>query len=148
MQLWEGNRKLGIKRLGILVFYNERGVVPKYVKHLICELKSVTTALVVIVNGKMQKNEVQELENMLVHVVVRENIGYEVKAYEEFFRNNWDEYKKEEYNEIIMCNDSFYGPFIPMKQLVDSFQDDVSDFWGINLADNCMLQVLHSYFRV
>lgn len=93
-------------------------------------------------------SRMQELEDMSVRVIVRKNIGYEMKAYEEFFLNDWHEYKKKGYNEIIMCNDSFYGPFVPLKELVKSFQNDRSDFWGMNLGDNCMLQVLHSYFRV
>ncbi len=137
-----------IKRLGILIFYDERGFVSEYVKHLIRELKTVTTKLVVIVNGIIDECGIQELNKLSVRVIIRENIGYEMKAYEEFFFHYWDEYKNEGYDEIIMCNDSFYGPFIPMKELVDSFEEDTCDLWGINLADNYIVQVLHSYFRV
>ena len=52
-----------MKRLGIFVFFDRKGIVSQYIEYLLAELKSVITYQIIVVNGLLQPSSKEVLED-------------------------------------------------------------------------------------
>ena len=120
-----------MKRLGIFVFYDKEVIIYEYVIYLLKSLETVCERLVVISNGKLRKEERAKIGVCTHEILTRENKGYDVGAYKEVIINylGFDEICK--YDELVLMNDTVYGPFIPMKDMFEEMQSRECNFRGI-----------------
>lgn len=135
-------------RLGIYVFYDKDGVVDDYVVYFLNDLKTVVRDLVVIVNGELTEESGNKLKPITSEVIIRENVGYEMKAYEYVFLDYLTVERQKGYSEIVMCNNSFYGPFIPLQKIFSEMKKVEADYWGMGMTDWGYFKVLPSFFVV
>lgn len=123
------------KRIGVFVFYDKDGIVSDYVPYLLNDLKQNLDRLVVVCNGKLSAQGRNVLEKIADDVYVHENKGFDAAAYKEAFENiiGWDQLV--EYDELVMCNDTFYGPFWPFQNVFDEMERTKPkiDFWGLTV---------------
>ena len=120
-----------VKRIAIFVIYDKQGIIDGYCIHIIRELKSVCDRVAVICNGNMTDKSIEGLQEENLEVYVRKNEGYDATAYKYALEDivGWD--VLEGYDELILVNDSFYGPFWPLKDIVESMEEKNVDFWGL-----------------
>ena len=123
------------KRIGVFVFYDKDGIVSDYVPYLLNDLKQNLDRLVVVCNGKLSAQGRDCLERYTSEIYVRDNIGYDAGAYKEAFDHfiGWDVLN--DYDELVLCNDTFYGPLYPFEQVfrkMDSGNPEL-DFWGLTV---------------
>lgn len=135
-------------RLAIYIFYDKDGIVDDYVIYYLQELKTVADRIIVVVNGDLNTAGYSKLSEYTSEIVVRENIGFEQKAYEHIFLNYLSKNELQEYDEVIMSNNSFYGPFAPFKDIFNSMESQKLDFWGMGMADMNAFIVMPSFFIV
>ena len=147
------------KRLAFYVFWEKEGIVRDYVSYYLEELKKVAEDILVIANGGMNKEGISKLENIGVEVFERENHGIDFGAWKAAFEHRgWDEVCN--YDEVILCNCSTYGPVFPFQEMFDEMEKRPCDFWGISkhpakqkflVPDNpnsLIIEHLQSYFLV
>lgn len=121
-------------RLGVFVFYDRDGIVDDYVPYLLNDLKENLSRLVVVCNGKLTPKGRERLKEITPDVFVHENKGFDAGAYKYAFEKyiGWDQLKA--YDELVMCNDTFYGPFWPFKEVFDQMDERPElDFWGLTV---------------
>jgi len=58
-----------------------------------------------------------------------------------------DSFDHTQYDEVVICNDSIYGPFYPIENMFQNMQDTACDFWGVTDSTD-MSYHLQSYFVV
>lgn len=122
--------KQDVKRYAIYVFYDKNGIVDEYNDVFLKGLKQVVSHLLVICNGDMCEEGRKRLETIADEVICRENKGYDVTAYKEgILRPGFQ--KLCEYDEVIVCNDTMYGPLYPFSEMFNSMKERDLDFWGI-----------------
>lgn len=136
-----------MNRLCIFNFYDSEGKVYSYVEYLLAELKQVADEIVIVVNGSIDLNQLACLQKYTNHVVQRENAGFDGGAFQHAIVDCIGEKTLKNYDEIILCNDSFFGPLVSMKDLFARMEGQ-ADFWGIRYVDNGMIDYLESYFLV
>ncbi len=119
-----------MKRLGIFVFFDRKGIVSQYIEYLLAELKSVITYQIIVVNGLLQPSSKEVLLRMADKLVIRENKGFDAGAYKDMFQRYVTPRELEKYDEIVLCNDSFYGPFFPFTEVWGRMEQSQADFWG------------------
>lgn len=131
-------------RTAIFSVYQKNLFVPDDVVFLLKSLRSVSDKIIVVVNGNINNSNVLE-ENSDI-VFYRENKGFDAGAYK--FVLNKDAHLNfiQNSDELVFCNDTFYGPFIPFKQIFEEMDSAECDFWGLNLADNGFVTFLQSFF--
>ncbi len=147
------------KRLAFYVFWEKEGIVRDYVSYYLEELKKVAEDILVIANGGVNKEGIFKLENIGVEVFERENHGIDFGAWKAAFEyKGWDEVGN--YDQVILCNCSTYGPVFPFQEMFDEMEKRFCDFWGISrhpakqkflVPDNpnsLILEHLQSYFLV
>ena len=122
-------------RLGVFVFYDKDGIVDDYVPYLLNDLKENLTRLVVVCNGKLTPEGRKTLKAITPDLFVHENKGFDAGAYKSAFEDylGWDTIRQ--YDELVMCNDTFYGPFWPFKEVFDKMDERPElDFWGLTIC--------------
>lgn len=122
--------KQDIKRYAVYVFFDKAGIVDEYNDVFLKGLKKEVSHLVVICNGEVQPEGKKRLEEIADEVIIRENKGYDITAYKEgLLYPGFD--KLMDYDEVITCNDTMYGPLYPFSEMFDSMSQKDVDFWGI-----------------
>lgn len=119
------------KRLLIFSNYNKDGNVYDYVFYLLEQFRQVADNIIVVVNGEMNTASYNQLKQAADEIVLRENKGFDGEAYREVLQKLIEEGRMEQYQELILSNDTYYGPFVPWKTLFDSEYVKKVDFWGL-----------------
>ena len=119
------------KRLGIYVIYDEQNVICNADLYLAQEIRSVTSRLIVCVNGS-EMIDTQKLSKYTDEIVVRDNSGYDAGAVKEVICSYLNEGELQNYEELVISNNSFFGPFIPMWEIFETMDSRECDYWGLS----------------
>lgn len=145
-----------MKRLGIFVFYDKDGIVDDYVVYLLKSIEEYLDHLVIVCNGKLTEEGRSRLSVFSDNITVRENTGYDAMAYKLAMTEylGWNEVLK--YDELLLFNDTFFGPFYPFSEVFDKMEVSQCDFWGLtyhekardyyNGTDEILPPCLQTYF--
>lgn len=120
------------KRLGIFVFYEKDGIVEDYVLYLLDDLNKCLDHLVIVCNGNLSEEGKQRFFSYSEDIYVRNNIGYDIGAFQEVLIDYLGAKKVQEYDELVLCNDTFFGPFVPFDDIFHSMEERNLDFWGLS----------------
>lgn len=142
-----------MRRIGIYVIYDKDDIVDDYIGYMLKQLKTVVDALYVVVNGT---RILRGRENLCfaTKVFFRENQGYDVGAFKDALENliGWDVVGR--YDEIVLINDSFFGPFCSFQTVFSEMQSKPCDFWGASIYaeseyyGNVIKEHVQSFFMV
>lgn len=120
-----------MKRLGIFVFYDNEGIVDAHVEYLLGALKERLEKLVITVNGSVSDSSYRKLKKFSSQIFIRPNIGLDAGAYKDTFLDFLNEEEWLSYDEIVLCNDTFFGPITPLQDVWKKLENVEADFWGI-----------------
>lgn len=144
-----------MNRLGIVVLYDANGILDRYVEFLLSSLQSEIQQYIIVINGYMNDESMERLKRYTGKIYVRENMGFDAGAYRDVFLAYIPSDLWGNYDEIVLMNDTFFGPVTPMQEIWKRFDADDADFWGITrhprqqLADGGIVQShIQSYFIV
>lgn len=141
-----------MRRLGVLVFFDANGIVDEY---LLVYLKAISEHLDnirIICNGYIPEEEEKKLMFFSNEIIKRENQGYDGGAYKHFFTEVISgKSDLEEFDEIIIMNDTFFGPINPLEPMFEQMDMRDVDFWGITRhpkygTDEIRNEHIQSYF--
>ena len=141
-----------MKRLAIFCFYDPNGVVDRYVLYLLETIKTNIDKLWIVCNGKVRLREKCKLEQYADEIYYRKNSGYDAGAYQDVLicRHNREDFQ--EYDELLLFNSTFYGPFVNWKFIFDKMSKQQYDCWSLSCAiddyNGKKYRFLQSYFRV
>ncbi len=137
-----------MNRLAIFVFYDPTGIVDEYVFYYLLELQKVVSRLIVVVNGKICERDVNRLRELSAEIVLRQNIGFDGGAHAEVLIDYVGLSDLRTYDELVLCNDTCYGPFVPFQTIWDKMDTKTCDFWGLNCIKNGLTDHMQAYFLV
>ena len=121
-----------MKRLGIFCTYDSEGIVDDYIVYLLQEAKKVLSWLVVICNGTLTPEGRERLEVLADELHVRPNSGFDIEAWRQAILQKKNQLA--DYDELLLFNNSFYGPFYPLAEVFDKMDEKPdADFWGITI---------------
>lgn len=120
-----------IKRLGIFQMHDPEGFVDDYIVYLLNDLVKNLSELVIVCNGYMDSLSLDKLKQITSNVFVREDTGFDCTAFKEVLSNyyGWDKIYK--FDELVLVNDSCYGPIYAFSNVFDEMEVRNSEFWGI-----------------
>lgn len=122
-----------IKRLGIFVFYDASGIVDQYVQKLLESLLPELDKLVIVVNGKIADESRRKLETYSGSIFIRKNRGFDAGGYKEVFLSFMADEDWQRWDEILLFNDTFYGPVFSWDTVFERMQrEEQLDFWGLS----------------
>lgn len=131
--------KKNIKRLVIYFFYDEDGIVDRYVEYMLEEMKKNASEIFIVCNGKLNSEGREKLSHLAgsSNVMVRENKGFDVWAYKEALEHyGWK--KLEDFDEVVLMNHTIMGPIYPFSEMFEAMNKKDLDFWGLNMFHKVM----------
>ncbi len=142
-----------VKRIAIYVIYDRDGILDGFRKYYLEELRKVTDYIVAVVSGTITPESRDELEELADDVFVRENKGLLAGSWIDGIKHiGWDTLYK--YDELLMLNDSFFGPFFPLTEMFSAMEKSDADFYGVmkNFEEKAYTQIAgrplkHGWFR-
>lgn len=137
-----------MKRICFFCFYDKYGVVDDSVEYLLNELKLNSDRLIIAVNGCIEPISMQKLYRFSKEIFIRKNVGFDAGAYKDIMFHYLNQEEIMKYDELILCNDTFIGPFIELKSIFETMDKKKCDFWGITCVDWKFLPCIPSYFLV
>ena len=106
-------------RLGLFLFYDSEGIVDDYVTYMLEDMMKNLSHLCILVNGDLTSEGRKAFEKFTDHILVRSNRGFDVGAWKDAMIDEFGFEKLEEFDEVILFNDSFFGPVYPFKEMFD-----------------------------
>jgi len=106
-----------MKRFCIYLTYDRQNIVDEYIGYMLKELKSCVDYLVVVCNETTIVRGREILQTYADEVFYRENIGLDAGGFKAALTElvGWE--KVLSFDELVLVNDSIFGPFCPMKDI-------------------------------
>ena len=120
-----------MSRITIAVVVGDKQILDDYIIFMLREVRRFTSRLIVTINGSLSQGELNKIIDVTDTVIQRANKGYDCGAYKDTIENciGWEEILK--YDELLLMNDSCFGPLYDLNELFESMKSRNLDFWGI-----------------
>ena len=118
------------KRACIYFIYDKDGIIDDYIIYQLKDLRKNVSFLHCVINGKLAPDGRERLETLADDVYERENKGNDVGAYKAAIKYiGWE--KLTEYDELVLMNNTCFGPIYPFKEVFDWAATKKNDFFGL-----------------
>lgn len=125
-----------IKRLLIYSLYDKDGIVDRYVEYILNKIKPFVKEIIIVVNGQLSISGRKKLEQITSqnNIIVRANKGFDIWGYKTGMDSyGWD--KLSNFDEIILMNDTVFGPVDSFDEMFEVMDKKNVDFWGITAGN-------------
>lgn len=100
----------------------------EYQRFIISELNHITDKIIVIYNGEKMSD--QDNDNVQWHYTSKK---FDVLMWKERILDLYEKKELSEYDELILLNDSFFGPLYSFELIFNDMNCPEIDFWGITV---------------
>lgn len=123
-----------MKRLCIYVTYDFENIADDYIGCMLHELRKIVDFLAVVCNYEHISDGMENIQPYADRIFFRKNIGFDAGAYKDALCQylGWDFICQ--YDELLLVNDSFYGPIYSIEDLYRTMQNENADYWGMTRA--------------
>ena len=131
----------------IFAHYDKNNKIENYVIFYLKELKKIAKNIVFVSDCNLNEEEIAKLSNITHHIIAKRHGEYDFGSYKYGYL-----YAKENNllntEELILANDSCFGPLIPFENIWNEINKKECDFWGINQNDIDVDFHIQSFFIV
>ncbi len=117
------------RRLIIFSVFDKDGQIDGFVVHSLTTLRVHASRILVVVNGVLAPAGRHALEAVADEVLVRENRGFDIGAQRAALHHLGDSIQ--DFDEIVLTNDTWYGPVRPWAPVLERMDGTICDFWGL-----------------
>ncbi|MGC5169245.1 rhamnan synthesis F family protein [Microbacterium sp. DT81.1] len=117
------------RRLVIYVVWDRRGEVEDHIPYALAGLREHADRILVVVNGALSPEARTKLEPVSDEILVRDNHGYDIWAHKHALDHLGAEVV--EFDEVILTNDTWFGPVRPYGPVLARMEERPVHFWGM-----------------
>lgn len=120
-----------MKRLLIYLTYDKQNIIDDYIGYFLCSMRPIVDTIITICNMPYIEKGLHNLSDYADSIFYRENKGLDCGGFKDGLCQfiGWERLK--EYDELILANDSFYGPFEGIEGIFSEMEAKQLDFWGL-----------------
>ena len=120
-----------MKRIGIFLLYDTKGRVYEYVEYLLQQIQPCLEELVIVSNGFLLEESRNTLRKYSSKILERPNVGFDAAGWRDAMLDYCGMDYIRDFDELVLFNDSFFGPFYPFQIIFDEMDSRDIDYWGI-----------------
>lgn len=135
-----------MRRICFFAHYDAKSEIKDYVTLYIKELKTVCDDIVFISVSNVSDVEQLKMSQYIKSFINRENKGYDFGSWKCGIESIGYE-NLSQYDEVLLCNDSCFGPIIPFKDVFAKMEGSKFDAWSVTTC-YAMRYHMQSYFMV
>lgn len=118
------------RRLAFFVHYEQQAFISDADLFYLKELRNVVSEIVFITNNELSEGECNKLFGLVTEIIQRKNIGFDFGAWRDGIgKAGWS--KLETYDELVLANNSCYGPVFPFAEMFVAMAEKSCDFWSV-----------------
>ena len=121
------------RRLGIFLAYDTAGIIDDYVVRLLRDMRPNLADLIIMVNGPLTDAGRAKLREFTDAIHVRPNEGFDYGAWQEGWLRHCGFDRLQTYDELVLFNDSYFGPLHPFAEVFAEMDRRAVDFWGLTV---------------
>ena len=137
------NRLDNVKRLCLFAHFDKDNIVDEYVLFYLRDIRKVADRIVFVSTSLLNAETISRLKDICDSVIIRKNEGYDFASWQTALQSE----TLQNFDELILCNDSVYGPFFPLEQVFGEMKGESCDFWGMTSNYDIAFHI-QSYFLV
>lgn len=119
-----------MKRCVIFFFYDKKGIVDRYIFHILQDLKECSERIIFVCNGKLSAQSRRNLNKYTEDIIVRKNEGFDVWAYKAGLSYlGWE--KIYSYDELVLMNYTIFPTLYSFCGMFEDMERIAADFWGV-----------------
>lgn len=118
-----------MKRLCVFAHWDRDNIIDDYVIYYLKALKEVCETIIFVSDCNLEASETSKLDNIADFVIAQKHGEYDFGSYKRGFllaRENGLQFE-----ELLLVNDSCFGPFYPLKPIFAKMDKKKCDFWGM-----------------
>lgn len=119
------------KRIAIFAHYDKDNIIDDYVVFYLNSLKEVAQKIIFVSDCNLSEDEKRKLTGITEIIITEPHGEYDFGSYKRGFLYAKDNGFLQYFDELILANDSCYGPFYPLKNVFEEMDKKNCDFWGI-----------------
>ena len=136
------------KRCAVFAHYDAHNIVDDYVLRYLRELTKVVECIVFVSDCDLPPEELLKVSATTDFQINGRHGEYDFGSYKRGYQLLAQE-KLQQYEELVLCNDSCYGPLTPLSELWDKAATIPADFWGLTRGtDRHFHKHIQSFFLV
>ena len=121
-------------RMAIFASFNKNATIDDHVIFYLNELKKLVDGIVFVADNPLLPNEINKIKNLIINAQCDRHEEYDWGSYKRGFLYLQENNLLSESDELIICNDSCFGPIFPLRDLFLEMnrRNANIDFWGIS----------------
>lgn len=118
-------------RLGIFHIFDKEGMIDEYIIYMLEGISAHLKDLYIVYNGDVNQSGMEKLMTITQNVIIHENVGFDAGGYQYALTNwiGWEKVRK--YDELLLFNDSFFGPIDTFDIVFERMEEKKVDFWTL-----------------
>ena len=135
------------KRVAIFATYSEDGVISPQVAPYVAGLREIAKTIVVVFDNDLLPDEAKKLKGLADNVITGRHGEYDFGSYKRGIAWAREAGHLNQVDNLILCNDSCYGPINSFEPMFTTMDSRNHDFWGVTDSHQYSYH-LQSYFLV
>ncbi len=115
-----------MKRLCVFAHWDRDNIIDDYVIYYLKELKKVCDCIIFVSDTNCSP---EKIENIADYIIIEKHGEYDFGSYKRGFLLAKE--KNLNFDELLLVNDSCYGPFFPLKNIFKKMDKKKCDIWGL-----------------
>ena len=132
------------KYLCLFSHFDKNNIIHRYVLNYLKELSRFADIIFISTSSELSEQEIKKISHLCKQIIIKKNTGYDFGAWKTGML--LAETKLQDYQYLILCNDSVYGPFKNLEKIIISGMRE-NDVFGLTESKE-INHHLQSYFVV
>ena len=120
-----------MRRLFIYLTYDSQNIIDDYIGYFLQSIRPIADTIAVVCNMPHIERGLHNLTDYADHIFYRENAGLDAGGFKDALCRLLGWKLIGQYDELILANDSFYGPFHSITGIFSEMESRKLDFWGL-----------------
>ena len=129
-----------MKRLCVFAHWDRDNIIDDYVIYYLKELKKVCDCIIFVSDTDCSP---EKIEGIADYFIIGKHGEYDFGSYKRGFL--FAKNKGLNFDELLLVNDSFYGPFFPLENIFKKMDKKKCDFWGLTQNSYGMKKLGNNY---
>lgn len=115
------------KRVAVFAHWDVDNIIDDYVVYYLRSLQQVSD-IVFVSDCDLSMEELGKIDEYIIGKIVEKHGEYDFGSYKRGILFLGENLKR--FDELILCNDSCYGPFLPFENVFNIMESKQVDYWG------------------
>lgn len=124
------------RRMAIFASFSQNASIDEHVIFYLNELNKWVDGIVFVSDNPLLPDQLDKIKNIVISAQCKRHEEYDWGSYKRGFQYLQENNLLSESDELIICNDSCFGPIFPFSDLFSemSSREKKSDFWGVSMG--------------